>query len=154
MLNPALHCVTFSNNMAEVIGTLTIGMFRTVVSNKDLFLSSIKSVQCFRLMAQSFNRCENVMLGHVVVNNFQASTHMAHLLSKSLCKLKQVDPSDVISRYLHLYHLSKCNMDETTRLVYEELKASLKTISDILTKEHFNFPMEQIYMHHILLMIN
>jgi ADP-ribosylglycohydrolase len=96
-------------------------------------------------MAESFDRCENVMLGHALANGCQASTHLALLLSKSLCKSKKFDPSDVMSRYLYLYHDSKCNIGEATKLVYEELKASLTTTSDTLTRKHFIFPMEKIY---------
>jgi ADP-ribosylglycohydrolase len=96
-------------------------------------------------MAQSFDRCENVMLGHAAANGCQPATHMALLLSKSLCKSKRFDPSDVMSRYLYLYYQSKCDMGKATRLVYEELTASLTTTSNTLTKKDFIFPMEKIH---------
>ena len=49
---------------------------------------------CSRLMAESFNICENVMLGHATANGCQAPTHLALLLSQSLCKFKIFSPAD------------------------------------------------------------
>ncbi len=95
-------------------------------------------------MAQSFDRCENVMLGHAVANDWGASTHLALLLGKSLYKLELFDPSDVMSRYLHLYYRSNCDVGEAMKLVYEELKVSIKPTSDTLTRKHFLFKMEKI----------
>ena len=70
---------------------------------------------------------------------------MVLLLSKSLQKLHQFDSVDVMSRYLYLIHLSKCSIGKTTILVYEELKASHPiTKSEILTRNHFRFSVDQI----------
>jgi ADP-ribosylglycohydrolase len=95
-------------------------------------------------MAQSFNICENAMLGHALANNFQMPTYMALSLGKSLQKLGKFDQADVMSYYLHLCHISQCDIGEVTKLVYEELKASLTTKSDTLTRNHFKFSVDQI----------
>jgi ADP-ribosylglycohydrolase len=95
-------------------------------------------------MAQSFDRCENVMLGHAAANDWRASTHLARLLSKSLCKSKLFDPSDVMSRYLHLYYLSPCDMGGATKLVYKELTGNVTATSNKLKRKDFLFSMEKI----------
>lgn len=89
--------------------------------------------------------CQNAMVGHAVVDDWGASTHLALLLSKSLCKSKRFDASDIMSRYLNLYHTSKCNMGEATKLVYEELIASVPPASSAITRKNFVFTVQRIY---------
>lgn len=89
--------------------------------------------------------CDNAMVGHAAVDDWRASTHLALLLSKSLCKSKRFDASDIMSRYLNLYHVSKCNMGETTKLVYEELLASVPMTPSTITRKNFIFTVEKIY---------
>lgn len=96
-------------------------------------------------MAKTFDIIENVMVGHAAVDDWRGPTHLALLLSKSLSKSKRFDASDVMSRYLNLYHHSRCNMGETTKLVYEELLTSVPITSTALTKKDFIFTVEKIY---------
>lgn len=96
-------------------------------------------------MAQAFNRCENIMLGHAAANEFRASTHLALLLSERLCKLKDFNPSDVLSEYLYLHHTSDCDVGKTTKLVYEELKSTITIASNNLKKKHFVFQLDKIH---------
>ncbi|CAF1083098.1 unnamed protein product [Rotaria sp. Silwood1] len=95
-------------------------------------------------MAQSFDICEHMMLGQAIADNFQASTDMALSLGKSLQKYKAFKESSVMSHYLYLYHLSKPNVGETTKLVYQELKATITKAPNKLTREQFKFPIEKI----------
>ncbi len=111
----------------------------------SIFTVFDQSIVYFRLMAEAFGKYENVMLGHAAADECRASTHLALLLSKSLCKLKGFDASDIMSRYLYLFHVSQCNMGEASRLVYDELKASLTTTPDTFTRKHFIFTVEKIY---------
>ena len=95
-------------------------------------------------MAQAFDKCENIMVGHAAADECGASTHLALRLSDSLCKAKRFDAHDVLSRYLYLYHTSQCDMGDATKLVYEELKASLTTTPDRFERKHFIFKQKEI----------
>ena len=87
-------------------------------------------------MSDLFDKCQSAMLGHVLVNHFQAATHMAIELSKSLQKLEQFDETDVMLRYLTLREKSEFQMGEVVDKVYENLTSN-RTSSD---KEPFRFP--------------
>ena len=97
-------------------------------------------------MAQpSTNKCKNIMLGHAVADDCRISTYLAIQLSKSLRKTKRFDASDIMARYLYVYHTSQTEMSASTKLVYEELKASLPKQPETFKREHFYFPVDTIY---------
>lgn len=98
-----------------------------------------------KLLPEPFDTCENVMLGHATANKCQSPTHLALLLSQSLCKFKGFDSSDVMARYLYLHHFSKCHIGQVATLVYEDLKSSITTPSGKLTRKHFLFTTDKIY---------
>jgi ADP-ribosylglycohydrolase len=80
-------------------------------------------------MASSQTRCDGVFIGHAIASQFDASVQMALQLSGSLLELKRFEGSDVMSRYLYLYHTKRYKMGEITIATYQNLKDIIKNSS-------------------------
>ena len=140
---------TFDVILMHLLNFLEISTMKYIEIMSSLFLcismTNDQSIFRFRLMAKTFDICDHVMVGHAVADDWQEHTRLALLLSQSLYKSKRFDASDVMSRYLNFYHHSKCNIGETTRLVYEELLTNVPATSTTLTRKDFIFTVQQIY---------
>jgi len=71
-------------------------------------------------------RCDGVFIGHALVSHFDVSTQMAQQLSESLLELKHFDGSNIMARYLYLYHTKKCDYGQTMNIVCQNLKDKMK----------------------------
>ncbi|CAF0752966.1 unnamed protein product [Didymodactylos carnosus] len=98
-------------------------------------------------MSTILDRLEGALVGHALCDRFNASTKMAFQLGESLMELKEFDSSDVLSRYLWLYHTStnNCDMGEIIKLVYHDLVSQIKTKkNNKITQQDFKFHVQQI----------
>jgi len=75
-------------------------------------------------------RCEGVFIGHAIASNYDPSISMAVDISESLLECKQFNASDILSRYLFLYHTKPCEIGETTKYLYQIALNKIKSIDN------------------------
>jgi hypothetical protein len=91
-------------------------------------------------MTSIHTRCEGAFLGHAIASQYDGSNQLALHLSESIFTLKRFDGPDILSRYLYFHHTTKCDIGETARFVYHDLKGKIKSNDQsTLTRDHFLF---------------
>ncbi|CAF1291695.1 unnamed protein product [Didymodactylos carnosus] len=95
-------------------------------------------------MTNFLDRCEGTFLAHAIADQLSAPTLMAYHLTQSLLELNKFDSSDVLSRYLWMYHSNKCDMGEIVKLIYDVHVSRIQTKKRELKQEDFKFDIQQI----------
>ncbi|CAF1280579.1 unnamed protein product [Rotaria sordida] len=89
-------------------------------------------------MINTYTRCEGAFIGHAVASKYDPSILMALNISQSLVEYQKFDGSDILSRYLYLYHTKKCEIGEITKYIYQETLKRSDTQS-LISRENFRF---------------
>ncbi|CAF1462332.1 unnamed protein product [Adineta steineri] len=83
-------------------------------------------------------RFDGAFVGHAIASNHNSSVLMASNLGESLLNCKGFNGPDILSRYLYLYHVNKCEIGEITKYVYQQALTHINTRSTI-NREQFLF---------------
>ncbi|CAF1528107.1 unnamed protein product [Rotaria sordida] len=89
-------------------------------------------------MINTYTRCEGAFIGHAIASKYDPSILMALNISQSLVECQKFDGSDILSRYLYLYHTKKCEIGEITKYIYQETLKRNDTQS-LISRENFRF---------------
>ncbi|CAF1087157.1 unnamed protein product [Adineta steineri] len=80
-------------------------------------------------------RFDGAFVGHAIASNHNSSVLMASNLGESLLDCKGFNGPDILSRYLYLYHVNKCEIGEITKYVYQQALTHINTRSSINRKQ-------------------
>ena len=86
-------------------------------------------------------RCEGAFMGHILASDYDASIHLATVLSESLVQYKTFNPSNTFSQYLYVCHTKNSEFGNINKLIYKNSQNYISAGgSDAsLTQNHFVF---------------
>lgn len=64
-------------------------------------------------------RCNGAFIGHAIASDYDPSISMATSITDSLVERGKFDGSDILSRYLYMYHTQRSEIGEATKSLYQ-----------------------------------